>query len=111
MQVIEGDPGIQLLAARVNDERLSVLGFRQANTAHDGRPGGLGNAIRLPVMVGVPVRDDDMGNGRPFLRGNQTPEIEYPEVLAGVYRNPRFTLLDQERVIQVVGDPHSTCFR
>ena len=62
-------------------------------------------------MVGISVGDDDMGDRGPLLLGNQAPEIEQIEVLAGVYRDSCSAVLDQKRVIQVVGDPHSTYSR
>ena len=62
-------------------------------------------------MVGVAVSDDDMCHRRPLFLGDQAPEIEQREVLTRVDRDLCAALLDQERVIQVVRDPHAACFR
>lgn len=58
------------------------------------------------MVVRVSMRDDDMRNGWPFFFGDQATEIEHPQVLSGVYHDPCVALINQERVIQVVGDPH-----
>ena len=59
-------------------------------------------------MVGVAVSDHDMRNRRPLFLGDKAPEIENIEVLARIDCDPGSTLLNQERVIQVVGDLYAT---
>ena len=107
MEVVEVNPGRQLSSPRIDDQRSSIPGSRQSDAANYMRTRYLRNAIRLPVMVGVTVRDDNMRNRGPLFFRNQTFEGEYPEILARVNDDSGVALLDEKSIIEIMGDLHA----
>jgi hypothetical protein len=106
VKVVERDPGRKPPTTRIDNERFSILNPRQTDTAHDVGTRRGGDAVRLPVMIRITVRDDDMSNGRPLLLRDQAPEVKYPEILAGIDGDSCLALFDQKCVVQVMSDFH-----
>jgi hypothetical protein len=106
VKVVEVGPGRKPPTTRIDNKRFSTLNLRQTDTAHDVGTRRVGNAVRLPVMVGVTVRDDDMSNRGPLFFRDQAPEGKDPEILAWIYCDSCVALFDKKCVVQVMSDFH-----
>ncbi len=87
--------------------KLSTIDVSQHVLVADNRRSrGLGNTVRMPIVIRIPVRDENVRNAFPLFFRNQRGEPEeVHEQATRIDGNFQIPCLDQKRVVEVVRNP------